>query len=50
MNQQSKRAIKFRVLALRHKLEDDIAIQLKHYDFAGVEQSTTDVVQLRKRK
>jgi len=35
MNQQSKRAIKSPVLDLRHKLEDDIAIQLKRYGFAG---------------
>ncbi|MBM4467395.1 MAG: hypothetical protein FJ014_17875, partial [Chloroflexi bacterium] len=35
MNQQSKRAIKSLVLTLRHKLEDDIAIQLKRYGFAG---------------
>jgi len=35
MNQQSKRAIKSLVLELRHKLEDDIAIQLKRHGFAG---------------
>ena len=35
MHQQSKRAIKSLVLDLRHKLEGDIAIQLKRYGFAG---------------
>ena len=35
MNRQAKSAIKSLVLTLRHKLEDDIAIQLKRYGFAG---------------
>jgi hypothetical protein len=35
MNQEAKRAIKSLVLQLRHKLEDDITIQLKRYGFAG---------------
>ena len=35
MNCQSKSTIKSIVLTLRHKLEDDIAIQLKRYGFAG---------------
>lgn len=35
MEQQAKRAIKSLVLELRKKLEDDIAIQLKRYGFAG---------------
>ncbi len=35
MNRQAKSAIKSHVLTLRHKLEDDIAIQLKRYGFAG---------------
>ena len=35
MNQQSKRAIKSLVLTLRHKLEEEIEIQLKRYGFAG---------------
>jgi len=35
MNRQSKSAIKSLVLTLRHKLEDDIGIQLKRYGFAG---------------
>jgi hypothetical protein len=35
MNRQAKSAIKTIVLTLRHKLEDDIAIQLKRYGFAG---------------
>ncbi len=35
MNQAAKRAIKSLVLDLRHKLEDDITIQLKRYGFAG---------------
>jgi len=35
MNRQSKSAIKSLVLALRHKLEDEIAIRLKFYGFAG---------------
>lgn len=35
MNRQSKSAIKSLVLTLRHRLEDDIAIQLKRYGFAG---------------
>jgi hypothetical protein len=34
MNQKTKRAIKSLVLDLRHKLEDDITIQLKRYGFA----------------
>lgn len=32
MNRQAKSAIKKLVLELRHKLEDDFAIQLKRYD------------------
>ena len=43
-------AIKSLVLTLRHKLEDDIAIQLKHYDFTGVEQGGVDVVRYVLRK
>jgi len=35
MNRQAKSAIKSLVLILRHTLEDDIAIQLKRYGFAG---------------
>ena len=35
MNRQAKSAIKSLVLTLRHKLEDDFAIQLKRYGFAG---------------
>lgn len=35
MNQRAKSAIKSLVLDLRHKLEDDIAIQLKRYGFAN---------------
>lgn len=35
MNRQAKSAIKSLVLTLRRKLEDDIAIQLKRYGFAG---------------
>jgi len=35
MNRQAKSAIKSLVLTLRHKLEDDIAIQLKRYGFAS---------------
>ena len=35
MNRQAKSAIKSLVLTLRHKLEDNIAIQLKRYGFAG---------------
>ena len=35
MNRQSKSAIKSLVLTLRHKLEDEITIQLKRYGFAG---------------
>jgi len=35
MNRQAKSAIKSLVLTLRHKLEDEIAIQLKRYGFAG---------------
>ena len=35
MNRQAKSAIKSLVLALRHKLEDEIAVQLKRYGFAG---------------
>jgi len=35
INRQAKSAIKSLVLTLRHKLEDDIAIQLKRYGFAG---------------
>ena len=35
MNRPAKSAIKSLVLTLRHKLEDDIAIQLKRYGFAG---------------
>ena len=34
MNRPAKSAIKSLVLTLRHKLEDDIAIQLKRYGFA----------------
>jgi len=35
MNRQAKSAIKSLVLTLRHKLEEDIAIGLKRYGFAG---------------
>jgi len=35
MNRQAKTSIKSLVLTLRHKLEDDIAIQLKRYGFAS---------------
>jgi len=35
MNRRAKSAIRSLVLTLRHKLEDDIAIQLKRYGFAG---------------
>ena len=35
MNSQAKSAIKSLVLKLRHLLEDDLAIQLKRYGFAG---------------
>lgn len=35
MNRRAKSAIKSLVLTLRHKLEDDVAIQLKRYGFAG---------------
>ncbi|MBN1139858.1 MAG: hypothetical protein JXM73_25020, partial [Anaerolineae bacterium] len=35
MNQTAKRAIKALVLELRHSLEDDIAVQLKRYGYAG---------------
>jgi len=35
MNRQAKSTIKSLVLTLRHKLEDEIAIQLKRYGFAG---------------
>jgi len=35
MNRQAKSAIKSLVLTLRRRLEDDIAIQLKRYGFAG---------------
>jgi hypothetical protein len=35
MNQRAKRAIKSLVLDLRHRLEDDITIQLKRYGFAS---------------
>ena len=35
MNRQAKSAIKSLVLTLRHRLEEDIAIGLKRYGFAG---------------
>jgi len=35
MNRQSKSTIKSLVLTVRHKLEDDVGIQLKRYGFAG---------------
>ena len=35
MNRQAKSAIKTLVLTLRHKLEDEIEIQLKRYGFSG---------------
>ena len=35
MNRPSKSAIKSLVLTLRHRLEEDIAIGLKRYGFAG---------------
>jgi hypothetical protein len=35
MNRQAKSAIKSLVLTLRHKLEEDIEVQLKRYGFTG---------------